>query len=488
MNQTDLGLDLPQSSQKSETEKKASDEFWTGSQQLALKRLNRIYALKKLMPEIGGVKLRTHVLMVGQTGVGKTELVRRFARDLRMELCSIPCNSWIPHGAATTPHTVGVIGQFVLANRGRALVYFDEIDKILPQEGAYQNAWNLGIFGEILAVLDGDGRLSTMGWNQDNLAALKEAYVVGAGAFQHLATAQTERKPGIGFGSFEPETQPHYSESILARGLPPEVATRFNAEILVLESPTPEECAQGIARLHRDLPGVPLLQPQALRQLSQEAASSGLGMRWFECYAMKLADQILPQDAKCVQSGPAVATVTPEKSESLSSILEKAGVTSSTDNHKPTPAPSMSGSWTRTVPLGSNYAELRKRAFAASAALKRFYHRAKFKREDLQQGTNTLFEKRGMHCGLMTEVYALGWSCMNYFHAKCTKSDAFGHEVNFARALVVANELERLVIEYGDELDSAHIWQIALDAAMATAAFGIEWTNIENGEGEGLQW
>jgi GTPase SAR1 family protein len=453
------------------------EDFFTKSQQNGLKRLERIFTRKKLFPEFAGFKLRANVLIVGQTGVGKTELVRRFASEQGLEVCSIPCNSWIPHGAGTTPHTVSRIGDFVLAKKGRALILFDEVDKILPRDGAYCNSWTLGIFGEILAVLDGDGRLETMGWEASHMDALKEAFIVGAGAFQHLATAAAERKPGIGFQSLEPEASPHYSETILTKGLPPEIASRFSSEFVILDTPTVEECAEGIARMREKIIGAAKLEPTVIAMLSRQAAGSGLGMRWFENYALKLVDEMFTQEPG---DGPAEPLL--QMTEPLRRLVAKKISNGSGSSVKKSQGPVMPQNWSRKVALGHDNVELRRLAYAASVALKRLHHRARLKSDDLQNGTNTLFAKSGAHAGLLTQVHALGWSCAAYFHAGCTKSDAFGHEANFEGSLNLAAELEKLVHDFGEELESACIWAMALDAATATTAFATEWSNTSKEE------
>lgn len=268
--------------------------MFTGSQKQALHKLLRTWNYKQLGSSLADISLRTHALMIGETGCGKTEVVRRFCKGHSLKFLSIACNSWIPHGAAAQPPTLQVVLQFI-RNHSEGIIFLDEIDKAIPHAGGYSSSWTGGVFGEILAVLDGDERLQTSGWTTNDAIKLKEHFLcLGAGAFQFLADQLRTVKPRLGFSSGENEPAAHYAKRLAQASefIPREVLSRFSLDWILLDYPSSGDYEIGMDRIRSELE-LSTLSIEETKKLTQEAIESRSGMRWLEVYLTRCLDDMM---------------------------------------------------------------------------------------------------------------------------------------------------------------------------------------------------
>ncbi|MDX6766885.1 MAG: AAA family ATPase [Candidatus Methylacidiphilales bacterium] len=538
------------------------DTLTTASQAAALKSLQRNFAVKCLMPKVGSVKVRTHTLLVGPTGVGKTEVIRRFAGEMGLASMTIPCNSWIPWGAATQPSSLTTVATFIGASDSKKkLLFLDEVDKTVPPGagGAYGSSWALGVFGEVLALLDGDGRLKGVGWSDEHIARFADVFVVGAGAFQQLATQQKEEdaaanRPQVGFAVGDPVKldPPHYSRKVNGQGLPPEIASRFAADVVMLEPPTEAEYVRGIIRIHSAFKGEKgkKIPDTEIRSLAKAAVDSNQGMRWFESYCLRLAADAVEKDIPLLKPfnlspgpfpAPPTGPTNPPAHEPGKKgnpwIKGSAGQTKPPGKNgkhpepknkeaapkadpaatgglaaqlqltipptvpppkaaPPPPQPTMPENWSPAVRPMADEQSVRFRALAAARSIRLLMLHVKLHETFLAAGENELAgsEKEGGLGDSSTLALLLGatcWSLEEYWDRETSNEELFGHEFNFNNVPRLVSDLERNMEHYAIEFSSIGMGKVLLEAAAGLREFHIEWDlwfKRETPIGEDNEW
>lgn len=243
-------------------------EFLTRSPQAGL---DRMVALAKLHFEGGmshGVQLRTWPLLVGPSGVGKSNLVRRVAAELGgLPVTKLSYGEWLVSGARTDMTTLQRL-RLALEKHDRQILFIDELDKVQATPDAWSRALLTELFGVIdrqLGVVEG----SRTAWTPDLLQKFRErVFIIGAGTWQDLWSGSSG---AIGFGG---QAQPSDMADRIRRAkvIPTELLNRFNGDWIVLEPYSVrdfEEIAEGL----KLPPGV--LDPVA-------AAKSGYNFRAVE--------------------------------------------------------------------------------------------------------------------------------------------------------------------------------------------------------------
>jgi hypothetical protein len=264
-----------------------SGVYLTTAQQLAFERLKELTALND-SGTYGGFKPRIRGLLIGASGSGKTAVVRRTCEHLRLPLLSCNAGSWIVHGAATNPHTLEVCRQFV-AKHEEGVIFLDELDKGLPcGANVRAHAWCQAVFGEVIALLDADERLLSLGWEAQDLHRLQRRFSIhAAGAWQHAVMAiKARRKQGsLGFSTRNDHHAPSYRELVREDdAVPPEIFFRFHPDPIFISAVTKADFREAIRRVHADL----WIEGDVPEDLVEQASESGIGVRWIEGYVTDL--------------------------------------------------------------------------------------------------------------------------------------------------------------------------------------------------------
>jgi hypothetical protein len=279
MNEPEFLFDEP-SAPKAETEKEwIGPRHLTASQAAALSRLADLARLRG-QPDRGGITLRNKPLIVGPSGCGKTALVRRLCDLEELPLLVVNSANWVPQGAAISagPQTLSLIRRFVQTNPV-GCVMLDEIDKCCPGKSTFDSSWSLGVFSEILALCDADGKLQTSGWGGEQIGRLREFVVVGAGAWtKHVAKKGESESPG---------DEGYVNRIVEQAGIPDEILLRFHPQIVEITSPSAKDLALAVRRIRADL-SLPALTGEEEARLGEQGARSRHGMRWAEAYLAEL--------------------------------------------------------------------------------------------------------------------------------------------------------------------------------------------------------
>lgn len=246
------------------------------------------------------VRPRTHTLVAGPSGSGKSHIAREIGRMLGIPTLVINVSSWVVLSARNEPWTFSEICTWLDAScSSGGILVLDECDKLTT---GGDSSWLGHIILEIHDLLDGiiplaarlpsqpdtdvwecapapvpDNQLRTM------LSARlrNKVYILGCGAWQSAWTGMA--KPKIGFGRGFPDTDLPGARQILEM-MQPELRQRFRDAICWLPPMTSEDYHTVSARIEAELP------EQRMREIwnrlagpmIQRAMDGGLGMRVFE--------------------------------------------------------------------------------------------------------------------------------------------------------------------------------------------------------------
>ncbi len=241
------------------------------------------------------VRPRFNALLIGPTGSGKTEIVRRVAASLELPLYEVSASNWMLLGVqnrGATP-TWPSLYHFLVEHR-RGIIFLDEVDKV-----AGTTDWSVFLRTEVFALLDRTvpRDLSESdeleGYAQTGAARAKRRrlaqarlrcrmLIAAAGAFQHLWEDANQRH--VGFGESPTNSAASLpGHDALSRYLPRELVNRFRSRLLPLRPLRREDYVSMLhstaVRLPQDL-RAPFL---ALGNASVGTAlSDQLGVRWLE--------------------------------------------------------------------------------------------------------------------------------------------------------------------------------------------------------------
>jgi len=212
---------------------KAKDEgFLTRSQRSGLDRMLGLAKLHFEGRSWPGLALRTSVLVVGPSGVGKSNLVRQLAARLGGAFYfKLSFGEWAPTGAKTELTTLQRL-RLAVEKHDRIVCHLDELDKVQAAPDSYSRA----LLTELYGVLDrqlGETVGSHSGWSADLLERLRQNVLfVGTGTWQDLWLEGGAK--GIGFGGAG--RPPEMAERIrIARTIPDELRLRFSPTLVILE-------------------------------------------------------------------------------------------------------------------------------------------------------------------------------------------------------------------------------------------------------------
>lgn len=189
------------------------------------------------------VRLRTHSLIVGPTGTGKTFLARAVAKELGLgakNFLPLSVSEWVLLSCTrrAAMNTWTTICKFLLSNKSSdgVIIFLDELDKLNGQCD-YEQFQRTEVF-QLLDLTLPTGLVDDEGdpIGELDLAAAREVlsnrtFLIGAGAFQQIW--ETRSTSCIGFHERLPDPQP-LALGDLAQTLPRELINRFRRELLIL--------------------------------------------------------------------------------------------------------------------------------------------------------------------------------------------------------------------------------------------------------------
>jgi hypothetical protein len=244
------------------------------------------------------IKPRFNLLVVGGTGLGKTQLVRHVGKTLGIPIYEVSTATWMLTGvsgrgaAPTWPSLV----RFLLDHR-LGLIFLDEIDKIV---GEWE--WTRYLRTEIFSLLDrtvpanlilrsedseheplSEARENNIPFSRElvELRLQHGMLIVAAGAFQHFWERTDARS--IGFGSQHVEPLKSADVGALAEFLPRELVNRFRAKVILLGPLRLKDYLSILQHSVSRLP--PDLQEGFLERgfdTALRAYETRLGVRWVE--------------------------------------------------------------------------------------------------------------------------------------------------------------------------------------------------------------
>jgi hypothetical protein len=257
------------------------------------------------------VRPRFNLLLTGETGLGKTQVVRAVAEAIGLPLFEVSTATWILVGTsgrgavATWPSLL----EFLLTNR-LGLIFIDEIDKVIGR-----GEWSTFLRTELYSLLDRtipSDLVKASALSEQNeaecqrnmriargIAGLRLRYgmlIVAAGAFQELLEGRDSRP--LGFGATKaPLKEKAPDLPLLSQWLPRELSNRFSPRVLHLGPLTLSAYLRMLYQTAQRLPED--LQNQFIERGCDSvlaAREARLGVRWLEDLVTETLVAIPPAD------------------------------------------------------------------------------------------------------------------------------------------------------------------------------------------------
>ena len=239
---------------------------------------------------------RFNVLLIGPTGLGKTQIVRRVAEALSLPMFEVGTSNWMPlgtHHRGACP-TWPSLFRFLIQNQ-RGIIFLDEVDKI-----AGRSEWSVFVRTEVFELLDrtlprdivdgdydGDGYAKTPSLDSKTRrlaeGRLRRGILIcAAGAFQEL-WEQSNSRP-LGFAVANGDAITHVpAHDALSRALPRELVNRFRGRLLHLRPLNRGDYISMLEATASELPEELRIEFLRLGYRSIDSAIEGqLAVRWLE--------------------------------------------------------------------------------------------------------------------------------------------------------------------------------------------------------------
>jgi hypothetical protein len=241
------------------------------------------------------VRPRSHTLLIGPSGSGKSFMARELARRLNLPLLLINVSSWVVLSAKNEPWTASTICDWLDSlGSGGGILAFDEIDK-LQSESDWKSYIRLEVHDFLDSVIPHAARMPAQpvddSWGCATNAELQtramltarlrnRVFVLGCGAWQSAWTSNS-REIGFEDEASNPEKPSRFQ---VLDSISPEIRQRFRDDVCWLEPMRADEYETVSSQIAEALtnPGMRKAWNQLAQPAIARAVAGGLGMRIFE--------------------------------------------------------------------------------------------------------------------------------------------------------------------------------------------------------------
>ena len=138
---------------------------------------------------------KSNLLLIGESGVGKTETVQAIAEALGLPFMSFNCGNLTPSGYKgdnISSFAEKIITAFGQEKASTCILYLDEIDKI--NANSEKDEFGARVQHELLKILDGDTLVSQSHRGEPLALSFKNILIVASGAFPSLKNLKKPKK------------------------------------------------------------------------------------------------------------------------------------------------------------------------------------------------------------------------------------------------------------------------------------------------------
>lgn len=253
----------------------------------AYEELRRTFEVHALVQEMDlKIRPRTHRVVIGSTGTGKTHLVTTLAEELGWHCLHLNTPSWVIAGARGNHTWPQIVSWVDTRDEHPLVVVLDELDKVSGDD----DSWTSFLRSEVQFLLDGKippGEYEVEHNTMDEIRKrLRETLVIGIGAFQ----STHDKKPAMGFN---PGAAEALTPAILSDHLQRELVNRFNDKAIQIPSPQAGDYEAMIGLAAKQFKGGDSTEFKAMGKAGiTDAVTGKVGARYVEGVVYRFLEQV----------------------------------------------------------------------------------------------------------------------------------------------------------------------------------------------------